>query len=379
MRKPGTNGIRAAESIESGLNGFEPMARSAGLPVGVVGCGPWGANHVRVLREVHGVGDILVADLDQGRSERLARIYPRVTSVPHIDAMLDDVECVVVATPPSTHLELALQAIESNKHVLIEKPMTVSEIEARTLIDSAERRDLVLMVSHIFEFNPAVRHLRSLISAGDLGRVYYLDSARLNLGTYRHDVNVIWDLAPHDISITNYLLNTQPTSVQAWGASHAHPSLEDVAYLRLVYAPLGVTANIHVSWLDPCKIRKITVVGSERMAVYDDMAADERVRVYHKGVSASAGNGHGPNTFYRQGGVTSPYIHWEEPMLVQDTHFVRCVVTNERRPLVDGWKGLDVVRCLEAADISMHTGRVVEVPGDYAALSAAGTAKRDAG
>jgi predicted dehydrogenase len=328
--------------------------------VAIVGCGYWGAKHLRVLRQLPNVGEIYAVDTDTERRESLIRNFPNVRGVGEIEDALDVCDAVVIATPPSTHAKLALRAIEAGRHVLVEKPMTVYEDEADLLIEAAAEEDVTLMVGHTFEFNAAVRYLREQVQAGEFGQLYYLDSARLNLGLYRHDVNVVWDLAPHDVSIANYLLDSQPTSVQAWGRSHAYTAQEDVAYLRLNYEELGVTAQIHVSWLDPCKVRRVTVVGSKRMAVYDDMAQDERVRMYDKGVTTSEGADPGVPMSYRYGGITSPYIPFEEPLLVQNRHFLDCIDSGEK-PFVDGEKGLAVVRVLQAAEDALRSGREVEV------------------
>ncbi|MFN2518925.1 MAG: Gfo/Idh/MocA family protein, partial [Jatrophihabitantaceae bacterium] len=213
---------------------------------------------------------------------------------------------------------------------------------------------------HTFEYNPAVWKLRELVHNKVLGEVYYLDSARLNLGLYQNDVNVILDLAPHDVSIINYVLGEPPVAVQAWASRHAHPRFEDVAYLRLLYADDRLAANIHVSWLDPCKVRRVTAVGSEKMAVYDDLAAEERIRVLDKGVSPALGTDDltQPPMSYRYGDITSPYIASDEPLGIQDAHFAMCVLTGTT-PDTDGANGLAVVEVLEAAQMSLQLHRPV--------------------
>jgi predicted dehydrogenase len=204
--------------------------------------------------------------------------------------------------------------------------------------------------------------LRELLETNELGRLLYLDSARLNLGLYQTDVNVMWDLAPHDISIFNYLLRARPTRVQAWGSRHAHPFLEDVAYLRLFYEESDVTANVHVSWLDPCKVRRVTVVGSDKMAVYNDLASEERVRVYDKGVIALAEDDKlaAMPMSYRYGEIRSPYLHFEEPLAVQDQHFADCLL-DRSHPRTSGDAGLAVVEVLECAEISLREERPVDL------------------
>jgi predicted dehydrogenase len=230
------------------------------------------------------------------------------------------------------------------------------------MIEEASVRSLTLMVGHTFEYNAAVWKLRELVQSGELGRIYYMDSARLNLGLYQHDVNVVWDLAPHDISIYNYVLGSSPVSVQAWGSRHGYQHLEDVAYLRLLYANPDVTANIHVSWLDPCKVRRTTVVGSVKMAVYNDLASNERIRVFDKGVVPPE-NGANLQDYpmsYRYGEIRSPYVAFDEPLYVQDREFVSCVLTG-RQPQTHGYNGLAVTRVLEGAELSLQTGGPVEL------------------
>jgi predicted dehydrogenase len=225
------------------------------------------------------------------------------------------------------------------------------------------------MVGHTFEYNAAVWTLRDLIARGELGDLYYIDSARLNLGLYQPDVNVIYDLAPHDISIINYVLGRTPVAVEAWGCSHAHSRFEDVAYLRLYYDDMRMSANIHVSWLDPCKVRRMTAVGSKKMAVYNDLAAEEKIRIHDKGVvspeDAGASMAEMPMS-YRYGDITSPFVRFDEPLMVEDRHFAECIATG-RPPRTDGVSGLAVVQVLECANRALREGRRVylgEVAGD---------------
>jgi predicted dehydrogenase len=271
----------------------------------------------------------------------------------------------VVATPPTTHVPLALSALAAGRHVLVEKPLATTSSGARRLIDAAAAADRTLMVGHTFEYNPAVWKLRQLVEGDELGQLYYIDTARLNLGLYQSDVNVVMDLAPHDISIINHVLGRLPVAVQAWGSCHAHRRFEDVAYLRLYYDDMRLSANIHVSWLDPCKVRRMTVVGSKKMAVYDDLAAEDRIRIHDKGVHAGADSEDGgdltqPPMSYRYGDITVPFLGPEEPLAVQDRHFVRCALDGTT-PRTDGANGLAVVEVLEAVQLSLHQGRRVEL------------------
>jgi predicted dehydrogenase len=335
-------------------------ARAEGIRVGVVGVGYWGSRHVRVLRSTTGVAAVVAIDQRFGRvgdgnreSEHGVTAYAGIEdALPHIDAL-------VIATPPASHAPLALRAIAAGKHVLVEKPMATTTDAARMIIDAAAAAGVVLMPGHTFEHNAAVHKLRDLVREGQLGRLYYLDSARLNLGLYQTDVNVIFDLAPHDISISNFVLGSLPTTVTVWASRHVHPEHEDVAYLRLEYGDLGVRSNIHVSWLDPRKVRRITAVGSKKMVVYDDMADEERIRVYDKSATPPEGGDAPLSTVaYHLGDIVSPYVPFAEPLAVQDQQFIDCIV-NGSSPSVDGNSGLAVVQVLECAQISLREQRPV--------------------
>jgi predicted dehydrogenase len=341
------------------------------MRVAVLGCGYWGSKHVRVLQALPAVERVVAVDTRRDRLAALQRSFPTIDVCERYEDALDRVDAVVIATPPQSHIDLALQAMYAKRAVLVEKPLATSTPDARRLVEAAEEHDVVLAVGHTFEYNAAVWKLRDLVEGGQLGRIHYLDSARLNLGLYQFDVNVIWDLAPHDISIANYVLRDTPSVVQAWGSRHAHAVLEDVAYIRLIYGPPEVTAHVHVSWLDPCKVRRTTVVGSKKMAVYNDLASEERVRVYDKGVvpPADAPSLSTMPMTYRYGDIQSPFLTFEEPLAVQDREFVSCVETGQR-PATDGRCGLAVVRALEAAELSLRTGRTVHLGDDDFELEA---------
>lgn len=332
------------------------------MRVGVVGCGYWGSKHVRVLHGLTQVSQVAIIEPDDSRRCALLKAFSGSKAFPTLEAALDAVDSVIIATPPSTHADLAARALEAGKGVLVEKPLSTRVDDAHHLIDIADDSSLVLMVGHTFEYNAAVWKLRELVNANELGTIQYIDTARLNLGLYQDDINVIWDLAAHDVSITNYILGAAPDVVQAWGSCHAQTQLEDVAYLRLQYRSVNVTAQIHVSWLDPCKVRRVTVVGSRKMAVYNDLAQDERVRVYDKGVvPLPRGEGlHAVPMSYRYGDITSPFVAFQEPLGVQDAHFLECI-SQKKQPLTDGKNGLAVVRTLEATELSLREGRPVEL------------------
>jgi predicted dehydrogenase len=244
--------------------------------------------------------------------------------------------------------------------VLIEKPMATTTEAARRLVEAANAAGVLLMPGHTFEHNAAVHKLRELVSTGQLGRPFFLDCARLNLGLYQTDVNVILDLAPHDISISNFVLNSRPTTVTAWASRNVHPVHEDVAYLRLDYADIGVRTNIHVSWLHPEKVRKVTAVGSKRMLVYNDTADGERIRLYDKAAvpHSEAVNDPLSQVAYHLGDIVSPFVAFAEPLAVQDQHFIDCIV-NASPPSVDASSGLAVVQALECAQISLREQRPV--------------------
>ena len=338
------------------------MNTSQGLRVGVVGVGYWGSKHVRTMRSLDSVDRVVVIDPSEERVARLRHSFPEVDGYPSLEAALDHVDAVVVATPPSTHARLATTAMGAGKHVLVEKPFATTVAEGLAMQACAETNGCVLMVGHTFEFHSAVWSLRELVGAGALGDLYYVDTARLNLGLYQHDVNVLFDLAPHDISILNYVLGSRPVSVECWASRHAHHALEDIAYLRVTYDSPRVEANVHVSWLDPCKVRTVTIVGSSKMVTFDDLDTEQRIRVHDKGVAEpdQLGDLTQPPMSYRYGDVVAPYLVVNEPLSVEDEHFVDCVLTG-MKPLTDAANGLAVVAVLEAAQLAFRERREVGI------------------
>jgi predicted dehydrogenase len=329
--------------------------------VGVVGCGYWGSKHLRVLTQTPGVSLVVGVDPRPDQRAKLATTANGVAMYPTLSSALPHVDAVIIATPPYEHASLALQALRAMKHVLVEKPMTTATSSGRQLVEEAAARQLTLMVGHTFEYHAVVWKLRELIESGALGEIYYIDTARLNLGAYQSDVNVVWDLAPHDISVINYLLRSRPDFVEAWGSAYVHPHQEDVATLRLGYSDRGVRAQVQVSWLDPCKVRRVTVVGSRGMAVYDDLALEQPLRIYDKSVVYEPHEHSEPDLSYRHGGITAPHITLPEPLLVQDEHFVECARSG-RRPDSDAESGLAVVQVLEAVSEAMRWRTRVMVP-----------------
>jgi predicted dehydrogenase len=337
------------------------------IGIGVIGAGYWGPKHVRNFNDVPGARATMVADLDEGRLSTVQQQHSGIRTTTNYRDLLasPDVDGVVVATPVSTHGRLAREALLAGKHVLVEKPLAGSTEEVQELIRVATECHRVLMVGHTFVFNPAVRALRDLIEHGVLGDIFYIHSQRLNLGLFQRDINVLWDLAPHDVSILMYILDAQPIAVSASGSAYVQPGIEDVAYLDLAF-PHRVRATIHVSWLDPNKVRRITVVGSRKMAVYDDVEVLEKIRVYDKGVdppppTASFGEF---QLSYRYGDIMIPHVSSTEPLRLECQHFLECI-QHGTTPLSDGLQGLRVVRVLESAQAALKTAMMSSLPTDH--------------
>src|SRR4051812_32877233 len=321
--------------------------------IAVIGYGYWGSKHVRVLSSTPGV-EVTIVDGQSARLAEAAAHYPSARLASNLGDVLDNIDAVVVATPPASHAAIAHRAIEAGKHVLVEKPLATSVEDAELLVKAAAEQGRHLMVGHTFEYNAAVWKLRELVRSGALGRILYVDTSRLSLGRYQSDVNVIWDLAPHDISIVSYILDELPSTAAVWAHSNFGGPHADVAYLRLEFERAQTQAFVHVSWLNPDKIRRVTVVGEKMMAVYDDMSDNERIRIYDIGVDIHAIDdptaAHALPVSYRTGDIISPYVPFNEPLLVQDRHFVDCLRTG-CRPLTPGERGLDIVRVLAATDL----------------------------
>ncbi|MGH3903828.1 MAG: Gfo/Idh/MocA family protein [Pseudonocardiaceae bacterium] len=332
--------------------------------VAVVGYGYWGSKHVRVLSSLPSV-HVTIVDQDPTRLEEARSSYPSASSTGRLEDVLECVDAVVVATPPAEHAEVALRALRHGRHALVEKPLATTVDSAQGMVDAAAVGGVHLMVGHTFEYNAAVWKLKEIIDSGELGRILYIDAARLSLGKYQRDCNVIWDLAPHDISIASFLLDEVPRTAWVWAKRHAGLRRDDlghadVAYLRLDFERAATHAFVHVSWLDPCKVRRVTVVGERKMAVYNDMSDNERIRVYDIGVDPADPDDHGePHAWpvsYRTGDIVSPFVQFNEPLLVQDSHFIDCIRTG-RRPNTPGERGVDIVRVLSATDVAEATGR----------------------
>ena len=343
--------------------------------VGVIGYGYWGPNLVRNFVETSDTRVVAVADVRQDRLELVQRRYPSIEAVKdHRDLIKDTrIDAVAISTPVSTHFPLALEALRAGKHVLVEKPMTATSEEALRLIEEADRRNLVLMVDHTFVYTGAVRKIRSLIGEGALGEVYYYDSIRANLGLFQQDVDVIWDLAVHDLSIMEYILPQGPVAVSATGIGHVHGAAENIAYMTAFYEG-SLIAHLNVNWLSPVKIRRTLIGGSRRMIVYDDVESTEKVKVYDKGVIVK----NGPEALYklmvsyRSGDMYAPQIDIAEALRIEAQHFAGCI-SNGETPITDGRVGLRVVSVLEAATRSMKDhGKSVQLenyPAERAAVA----------
>jgi predicted dehydrogenase len=326
------------------------------LRIGVIGYGYWGPNLVRAFSETPGVSVTWVSDLQPARLALVASRYPAVrTTTDYRDVIADaNVDAIAIATPVSAHFTIATHALEAGKHVWVEKPLCATSADAETLVREAARRTLTLHVDHTFVYTGAVRLIRDIIAKGSLGEIYYYDSVRVNLGLFQHDINVIWDLAVHDLSIIDYLMPDRPTAVSATGMSHIEGQPENVAYMTLFY-PHRQLAHVHVNWLAPVKVRRTLIGGSEKMIVYDDLEPSEKIKIYDKGVAVSAGTAsrHDLLVSYRSGDMWAPRIDNTEALLTEAAHFAACARTG-RATDTDGACGLRIVRTLEAIQQSMR-------------------------
>ena len=327
----------------------------AGLgAIAQIGFGYWGPNLARNLNAVAGGDWRYLVDLSSARREAAAALYPHIRVSGDLDAVLADpaVSAVVIATPAGSHAALARQALAAGKHVLVEKPLALSTTDAVELARTADERGLVLMVGHTFEFVPAVRKMRDILLTGEIGDPLYLHSQRLNLGRIQSDVNAFWSIGPHDVSIANFLLASSPEWVSAQGARYLHAEVEDVVIATLGY-PGGTLANLHVSWLDPLKTRRVTVVGSRKMLVYDDLDAEARLKIFDKGADRIEHHAYGAWQYrLRDGAMEVPRLDMTEPLATELAHFLECVRAG-KRPDTDGGNGVRVVAVCEAISASL--------------------------
>jgi predicted dehydrogenase len=326
------------------------------VSVGVVGCGYWGPNLVRNLGQCPDAHLKILCDASESRLAHMQRLHPEVAVTTRFEHLLtdEDLDAIVIATPVRFHHQMAKAALSVGKHVFIEKPLARTQAEAEELVALADRLGLVLMVGHTFLFSPAVRRMKEIIDAGDIGEVKYISARRLNLGLFQKDINVAWDLAPHDISILLHLIGAMPTTVGCQGSAHVTKGIEDVTMMSLGFRD-HLCAFVHNSWLEPKKVRQMTVIGSKRMIVYDDTEPLEKLKIYDIRVEAPPYN----DTFaeftysYHYGDSYIPYVKQDEPLKLECQHFLDCI-RNGNVPLTNGRLGLDVVRILEAAGESLR-------------------------
>ena len=357
-----SSGLSAADLSSAALPEQRPSAlgQSDSIRVGVIGYGYWGPNIVRNLSSLERCEVASVCDRNTKALKRAQKSYPAVQLTTDFAEVLEspDIDAVAIVTPVWTHFDLAKQALENGKHVFVEKPFTATSSQAIELIELATRKNLRIMVDHTFLFSGAVRKIRELIDNGTLGQLYYFDSTRVNLGLFQHDVSVVWDLAPHDLSIMDYIFREQPEAVVATGGNHFN-DLADMAYIT-VFFPGNVTAHINVNWLSPVKVRTTLIGGRDKMLVWNDLEPDEKIKVYDKGVKITNGQSvYDLLVSYRSGDVWAPKVDATEALTVELGYFVDCILEG-KTPSNDGAAGLRVVRLLEAAEQSLKDrGRVV--------------------
>ena len=326
------------------------------IKVGVVGCGYWGPNLVRNFRSLGDCSLKMMCDISEQRLDHLRALYPEVEGATDFKHMLNGagLDAVVVATAVKLHFPMAKASLLAGKHTMIEKPMAASSKECEELIEIARKKGLVLMVGHTFLYSPAVRKIKQIVDCGDIGEIRYISARRLNLGLFQKDINVAWDLAPHDLAIILYIIEDSPLSVSCRGSAHVTPGVEDVTSMSLCF-PKNRSAIVHSSWLDPRKIREMTIVGSKRMIVYDDVAPLEKIRIFDARVERPPHY----DTFaefqyaYHYGDMYAPYIKQEEPLKAECQHFLECI-RDGKMPLSSGKQGLELVRILEAASVSLR-------------------------
>jgi predicted dehydrogenase len=326
------------------------------MRIGVIGYGYWGPNIVRNFHSLDNSEVVLVADRNPNCETRLKKTFPSIGFTTDEKDVLTspNIDVVAVVTPVWTHYELAKKALENGKHIFVEKPFTYSVAQAEELIELADRKNLKIMVDHTFLFTGAVRKIKDLVDKRELGDLYYYDALRVNLGLFQHDVNVIWDLAPHDLSIMDYVIADKPEAVVATGERHLN-GVEDVAFIT-VYFPKRVIAHVNVNWLSPVKVRTTLIGGEKKMLVWNDLEADEKIRIYDKGVSMSTNpaNLHQLLVSYRSGDMWAPQVEQVEALRAETSYFVKCIEEN-MNPFNDGAAGLRVVRILEAANRSIRS------------------------
>ena len=322
--------------------------------IAVVGAGAWGKNHIRVFSEIPNVRLKYICDQDSSKLESMQKSFPETKGMDCLDPVLEDPEVrgVVIASSAISHAPLAKKALMADKDVLVEKPMALNPKDAQEMLELAEKRKRILMIGHLLIYHPVVDRLKEMISSGELGSVHYIYTQRVNLGIIRQDENALWSFAPHDLSVILYLLQEEPTIVSAHGESYIQKGIEDVVFLSLRF-PGGKMANIQLSWLDPHKLRKVTIVGSKKMVVFDDMEASEKLKIYDKGVGSPSYATYGEYLTLRFGDITIPSIKMKEPLRAEAEHFIHCI-ESRKEPKTGGRDGLRVVNILVAAQQSLE-------------------------
>src|SRR6267378_2656377 len=336
--------------------------------VGVIGCGYWGPNLLRNFAENEAAELRWICDADQSRLAAMGRRYPAAQTTTDYQKLLADskLDAIAVVTPVATHFQIAKAGLMAGKHLLVEKPLTATEGEAEELIDIAERNQRTLMVDHTFVYTGAVRKMKEIVASGELGQLLYFDSVRINLGLFQKDINVLWDLAPHDLSIMDYLIDRQPDGLSAIGSCHIEPGIENIAYL-MMHFPGDFIAHFHFNWLATVKIRRTMIAGASKMVLYDDIEPTEKVRIYDKGVTTNRVGADREADYqtlvsYRTGDVWAPKLDSTEALRYVVAEFLAAICEG-RRPLTDGQAGLRVVRLLEAAQQSIKNGGQVQFVG----------------
>ena len=340
------------------------------LKVGLVGAGAWGRNLVRVFSQLREVELACCCDADPTRRKELAASYPGMILTERYEDIVSDerIDAVVIASSAVTHHPFAKAALEAGKHAYVEKPLALSGGHAEELAALAESKGLKLMVGHLLLYHPAVAYLKQLVGSGELGNVFYIYSQRVNLGKIRQDENALWSFAPHDISVILHLLGQSPVSVSARGESYLQEGVEDVVFVNMKFADHKM-AQLQVSWLDPHKVRKITIVGSKKMVVFDDVESTEKLKIFDKGVSGVSYESYGDSITLRFGDISIPHISMTEPLRTECQHFVDCII-EDKRPLTDAVDGVRVVRILEAAQRSMESNGTPVMPAEQKSAGA---------
>jgi len=336
------------------------------IKIGITGYGYWGINLVRNFNLLNNV-EIIICEKDQDKIKKAKKLYPDMLVTDNYEKMLQEekIKAIVLATPVKTHFPLAKQALEAGKHVLIEKPMTSSVEEAEELIKIAKEKNVVLMVDHTFLFTAAVQKIKDIIESGDIGELHYFDSERMNLGLLQEDSNVVWDLAPHDISIIDYLFDDEIESVFATGSKHVNDKYEELVHITIKYKT-GLVGHLHVSWLSPVKSRRILIGGSKKMIQYDDVEPSEKIKIYDKGVDMEkeAKKATPFSPIYRAGDILIPKLGNGEALYNMAAHFIECIELGKQSDIAGGEKGLTVVKVIIAANESIEKGRIINVTKD---------------